>query len=145
MRRLRPRARSRESPCFPGAVHPYPSDLMSRLTGELIRVTGTTIVPPPYNYGAHRPCEDYRPLCRRLPTQNAALLTENKRTICPSRPDAVLSNEAVARPRPRGGPRRSPIITSRAVYRTTLYASRTQPPSIHDIRVLPYRTIVAET
>ena len=142
--RPRLRARSRESPCFPGAAHPCSSDLMFRLTGAFIRSASVRFVPAPYNYGAHRSCEDYRPLCRPLATQNIALLTENKRTICPPRSDAVLFNEAVARPSPRGGPRRSPIITSRAVYRTTPHASRSQPSSVHDFRVLSYRAIVAE-
>ncbi len=92
MERLRPRPRA--LPCFPGAAHPCASDLIFRPAGAFFRSASVKFVPAPYNDGAHRPCENYRPLCRRLPTQNAALFTENKRTICPSRPDAVLSNEA---------------------------------------------------
>ncbi len=101
---------------------------MSRLAGAFIRSASMTLVPAPYNYGAHRSCEDYRPLCRRLATQNVALLAENKRTICPSRPDAVLSNEAVARQRPRGGPRRLDMADARTTARAAPFDAAGGPP-----------------
>ncbi len=81
----------------------------------------------------------------RRSRHNAALFIENKRTICPSRPDAVLSNEAATSLGLRGGSRRGPIVTPRAIYRTALHASQSQALSVHDFRVLLYRTVVPET
>ena len=72
-------------------THVHPISCLGRWA-TIFRTASVTIVPGPYNYGAHRPCEVYRPLCRRLPTQNAALFTENMGTTCPSHPRSGLTS-----------------------------------------------------